>query len=471
MVAKTTVAIADYWIDTAVGYSAICTALGAGRHFNNESCKRLDNMQPMSELLQLHYPVDDSRLDNGLRVLINPDPQAPGVAVNLWYRVGSADELTGGTGFAHLFEHLMFAGSANVTSGEHLATIQAVGGSANATTSFDRTNYFETVGPQALELALWLEADRMASLNVDQLNLDTQRDVVKEEKRQRYDNVPYGDQLQLLLELNFPADHPYAHPPIGSMADLDAATLADVQRFYQTWYQPAGAVLTLAGRITVDQGRALAERYFGRLPAREVPPSCAPAALPTHTGLPELTVTRAVPRPMIHLCWRTPPVTAGDRMALELLLALLTGGQSARLNRELVRDRELAEGIGGFDFGLVQGSSLAVISARPREGVELAAIAEPILTTLTALAEQGPTQAELNRAKAGFERQWLAALAPVEDRADQLGYYATHFDDPLRINRELAEIEAITAEEIARAARDWLAPDKRATLRYLVGEN
>ncbi|MGI5951992.1 MAG: M16 family metallopeptidase, partial [Brooklawnia sp.] len=205
----------------------------------------------MPQHLDLHYAVDDSRLDNGLRVLVNPDPQAPGVAVNLWYRVGSADEPEGATGFAHLFEHLMFAGSANVASGEHLATVQAVGGSANATTSFDRTNYFETLGPEALELALWLEADRMASLNVDQVNLDTQREVVKEEKRQRYDNVPYGDMLELLLQLNFPAGHPYDHPAIGSMADLDAATLADVQQFYQRWYQPSGAVLTLSGPIEI----------------------------------------------------------------------------------------------------------------------------------------------------------------------------------------------------------------------------
>lgn len=417
---------------------------------------------------RLHYPVVDSRLGNGLRLLVNPDPLAPGVAVNLWYRVGSADERLGATGFAHLFEHLMFAGSAHVASGEHLSTIQAVGGSANATTSFDRTNYFETVGPQALELALWLEADRMGSLSVDQQNLDTQREVVKEEKRQRYDNVPYGDQLQLLLELNFPADHPYAHPAIGSMADLDAATLDDVQGFYQRWYQPAGAVLTLAGRISADQGRELAERYFGHLPSVAVPDRAVVEPLPGHSGLPELEVVRDVPRPMVHLGWRTPALTHPDRLAVDLLLSLLGDGQSSRLQRELVRERELVEGIGSFDLGLGRGTSLGVIAARAREGVELDAITEPILRILDELADEGPTEAELGRTKAGFERQWLSALAPVEERADQLGFYATQFDDPQRINKELDEIERLGGDDIIRVARQYFAPDARSSLRYQV---
>lgn len=420
---------------------------------------------------RLHYPIDDSRLANGLRVLVNPDPLSPAVAVNLWYRVGSADEELGATGFAHLFEHLMFAGSAQVASGEHLATIQAIGGSANATTSFDRTNYFETVGPHALELALWLEADRMSSLNVDQQNLDTQREVVKEEKRQRYDNVPYGDQLELLLQLNHQADHPYGHPTIGSMADLDAATLDDVQDFYNHWYQPAAAVLTLSGPISIDQGRELAEKYFGHLTAKGellAPPDCT--AVPAHQGLPELVVHRNVPRPMLHLCWRTPALTHPDRPAVDLLLGLLADAQSSRLQWILVREAELVEGVGSYDLGLARGGSIAVISARAREGVELDRITEPVLAELADLASNGPTEAELARAKAAYERAWLAALAPVEDRADQLGFYATHYDDPQRINQELDEIVRLEAGDIARVAEAWLAPESRATLRYLIGD-
>ncbi len=179
-----------------------------------------------------HYELVEHRLDNGLRVVVNPDPVSPAVAVNIWYQVGSRDEVRGRTGFAHLFEHLMFQGSAQVASGEHLAAVQAVGGTANATTSFDRTNYYDTVPPHALDLALWLEAERMASLAVTQANLDNQRDVVLEEKRQRYDNTPYGDLLELLLAHNFPEGHPYAHPTIGSMPDLMAAPLDWVQDFH-----------------------------------------------------------------------------------------------------------------------------------------------------------------------------------------------------------------------------------------------
>ena len=417
---------------------------------------------------RVHYQIDDSRLGNGLRLLVNPDPIAPGVAVNLWYQVGSADEGLGATGFAHLFEHLMFAGSAQVASGEHLAAIQAVGGSANATTSFDRTNYFQTVGRQALELALWLEADRMSSLNVDQANLDTQREVVKEEKRQRYDNVPYGDQLQLLLELNFGEQHPYRHPPIGSMADLDDATLADVQAFYRSWYQPGGVVLTLSGAIEVAQAKELAEHYFGDLPTTDLPARAAVAPLPAHQGEPELVVVRDVPRPVLHLCWRSPEVTHPDRLALDLALSLLSDGQSARLVRDLVRDRQVAEGVGSYDLGLARGSSLAMISARPREDVELDVVADPILQTLVELATDGPSDAELARAKASFEREWLLGLAPVEQRADQISMYASQFDDPQRINRELDEIAAISVDQIAAVVARWLDPAARATLRYEV---
>ena len=219
----------------------------------------------MVQPLPVDYPVTEHTLDNGLRVVLSHDPGSPGVAVNLWYRVGSGDEAPGATGFAHLFEHLMFCGSDHVANSEHLSLVQKVGGTANATTSFDRTNYFQTVPVGAAELMLWLEADRMRSLDVSKVNLDTQREIVKEEKRQRYDNVPYGDVLPLMLELNFPGSHPYGHPTIGSMADLQAASLDQVAQFYGRWYSPANALLTVVGPIPDAEMLAMVERHFATL--------------------------------------------------------------------------------------------------------------------------------------------------------------------------------------------------------------
>src|SRR5688500_12822765 len=231
-------------------------------------------------LPQLGYPIVQHSLANGLRVISSPDHIAPSVAVNLWYDVGSRDEEQGRTGFAHLFEHVMFQGSAHVVSGQHIALLQAAGAVVNATTWFDRTNYFETLPSGGLDLALWLEADRLGSL-LDALtteNLDNQREVVKEEKRQRYDNVPYGDAMRRLIELTFPADHPYGHTVIGSMEDLNAATVEDVAAFFATHYVPNNAVLSIVGDCDPDAAFAKAETYFGHIPAGPQP--VAPADEP-----------------------------------------------------------------------------------------------------------------------------------------------------------------------------------------------
>lgn len=415
---------------------------------------------------RVNLQVCEFTLNNGMRVVVNPDDSAPGVAINLWYRVGSGDEVPGATGFAHLFEHLMFAGSAQVASGEHLAIIQAMGGSANATTGFDRTNYFETVAPGGLEMALWLEADRMASLNVNQQNLDTQREVVREEKRQRYDNVPYGDQLELLLRLNFPETHPYRHPTIGSMADLDAAVLDDIRAFHTRWYQPSQAIMSLAGAITTSRAEQLADRYFGGLGSQPRPRQPATPVLPPHNGIPEMVVKRDLPRAMIAMCWRTPPVDHPDRNALDLALEILGGNQSARLHRALTRDNELAEAVGAYDFGLCRGTSLTVLSARNRDQVETGQIADTIIATITELAEHGPSEAEMLRAKVSTERQWFSMMAPVDERADYLSFSTVHFNDPQRINTELATISDLTCSDIQRVAASWLAPQASAILRY-----
>lgn len=415
----------------------------------------------------LHYAISRHRLDNGLQLILSHDPTSPAVAVNLWYHVGSADEVAGRSGFAHLFEHLMFQGSSQVASGEHLSALQAVGGSVNATTSFDRTNYFETVPAGATELALWMEADRLATLDVSQANLDNQREVVKEEKRQRYDNVPYGDQLQLLLALNFPSDHPYGHTTIGSMDDLDAASLDDARGFFATWYRASNAVLTIAGPVEEDRALAMAERQFGHLPSLPAPTRTSAAPLPPHEGVPRLEVRRSVPRDALHLGWRTPPIGHPDHLAVEQALAVLGSGPTARLHKLMVRETGTAEGAGASQLALVQGNSLGLVSARARDGHTLEELEEQALAEVERLAAEGPTEQELDRSNASYEREWLTELSQVDSRADQFGAFTTLQDDPDLVNRHLAEVTAITVDDVARAARTWLVPGQHSVLHYL----
>lgn len=416
--------------------------------------------------MALGYPIHDYRLDNGLRVVVSPDHAAPVVAVNLWYDVGSKDEVPGKTGLAHLFEHLMFQGSANVGAGEHLAIVQANGGTANATTWFDRTNYFETVPVGALELALWLEADRLGTLPValTQANLDNQRDVVMEEKRQRYDNVPYGDVLEHLVALTFPAEHPYGHTTIGSMDDLRAATLGDVTDFFARHYAADNAVLTLVGDVQPDQGLALADRYLGALPAIGRPQRDHLAPLPRIQGAPTLDRTSAVPADAAYLAWRVPAHGSRELDALQVGLAILGDGLTSRLHQALVRP-ELAEGAGASAIALIGGTSLGFAYARALPGVSISALEGAMIAEIAALASAGPTEAEVNRAIAQHEREWLSELGQVTSRADAIGALATLHDDPELINTRIDEVSSLTPDEVQRAIADYLGEDHHATLR------
>jgi predicted Zn-dependent peptidase len=414
----------------------------------------------------VHYPLHQATLANGLRVIVNPDPSVPVVAVNLWYDVGSRDERVGRTGLAHLFEHLMFEGSAHVASGEHLATIQSVGGSANATTWFDRTNYFETVPTGALDLALWLEADRLASLDVTQHNLDNQRDVVMEEKRQRYDNVPYGDVMIHLVQQTFPADHPYGHPTIGSMDDLAAATLDDARAFFAAHYAPSNAVLTLVGDVEPTDGIERVDRFFGGLPG--APRARRPVAppLPPLTGVPRRDVTAHVPAEAAYLAWRLPARDTAAFDALELALAALGDGQTSRLHRRLVRGDQVAEGAGASTTGLIGGTSIGFASARALPGVTAGQLEDAITDEFARFIADGPTHPEIDRVKAQYEREWLGELARFDNRADLFSSYATLQGDPEAVNRRLDAIRAVTIDDVAAVAADWLAPEQRAVVTY-----
>ena len=422
--------------------------------------------------MPLDYPIHRRTLPNGLRVVVSPDHTVPNVTVNLWVGVGSRHEQPGRTGFAHLFEHLMFQGSRSVRSGEHFEALMAHGGRLNATTWFDRTNYFETVPTGALELALWLEADRHGHLldAVTQENLDNQRDVVKEEKRQRYDNQPYGTALIDLYATVFPQGHPYHHPTIGSMEDLDAASLEDVHAFFRRHYAPDNTVLTVCGDIEPDEAFSLVQRHFGPLtntaeaprpPVDQLPPLGEPARLERRV---------AVPNDRLHIAFRLPVDETHGFVAASLALDCLGGLSTSRLVRRLVRHEQTAVGVHATAWGFVDGASLGFVVIDLAPGADPVAAEQALAEELTALAAGGPSEAELEASLAQNERSWLSALASQEERADLLSRATLLHDDPDIVNTHLDRLRAVTAEQIAAVTRDWLDPRSRAVVAYLVDD-
>ena len=412
----------------------------------------------------------DDRLANGLRLIVAEDHLAPVVGVNIWYDVGSKHEVPGKTGFAHLFEHVMFQGSRNVAKAEHIALVQAAGGTMNGTTWLDRTNYFETMPSHQLELALWLEADRMGTLldALSQENLDNQREVVKNEKRWSYDNRPYGSWSEKLQAHLFPPEHPYHHSTIGSMEDLDAASLDDVREFFRTYYAPNNATLAVVGDVEPKRVREWVERYFGGIPANpSIPPLGDLSLPPTLGGEVRETVTDRVPLPRVYFGFRA-PVFGDPRLdALDIASQILAGGKGSRMHRRLVRDERLAQDVALFALGFVGGASMAAGWATVRPGVEIARVEATFEEEAERLGREPVSADELARAMALVETDELGALQRVEERADRLAMYATLFDDPDLINRQLARYQAVTAEAIREVAADVFRPDNRVVLTYL----
>ena len=412
----------------------------------------------------------DEVLANGLRLIVVEDHLAPVVAINVWYDVGSKHEQAGKTGFAHLFEHVMFQGSRNVGKAEHIALIQAAGGTMNGTTWLDRTNYFETLPSHQLDLGLWLEADRMATLldALSQENLDNQREVVKNEKRWSYDNRPYGSWQEKLQGHLFPEDHPYHHSTIGSMEDLDAASLEDVQAFFRTWYAPNNAVLSVVGDVEAPAVRASVERYFGAIPANPAIPTLPDLSLPpTLGGERRETVFDRVPLPRIYVGFRA-PVYGDPRLdALDVAGQILAGGKGSRLHRRLVRDERIAQDVAIFTLGFIGGASVCAGWATVRPGVTVERVEEAFLQELDLLVTEPVSDDELARAFALVEADELGALQRVEERADRLSMYATLFDDPGLINRMLPRYLAVRPDAIREVAAATFRPDNRLVLTYL----
>ncbi|WP_441249958.1 M16 family metallopeptidase [Kitasatospora sp. McL0602] len=413
--------------------------------------------------------ITEHRLANGLRVVLSEDHLTPVTAVCLWYDVGSRHEVKGRTGLAHLFEHLMFQGSANVSNNGHFELVQAAGGSLNGTTSFERTNYFETMPAHQLELALWLEADRMGSLlaALDDASMENQRDVVKNERRQRYDNVPYGTAFEKLVALAFPEGHPYHHTPIGSMADLDAATLEDARAFFRTYYAPNNAVLSIVGDLDPAETIAWVEKYFGSIPSHDGKQPPRDGALPGIMGAEARELVQEdVPSRALMAAYRLPQDGTRQADAADLALTILGSGESSRLYNRLVRHDRTAVTAGFGLLRLAGAPSLGWLDAKTSGEATIEQIETAVEEELTRFATEGPTAEELERAQAQIEREWLDRLTTVAGRADELCRFAVLFGDPQLVNTALDRVLDVTADEVKAVAAACLRPDNRAVLVY-----
>jgi predicted Zn-dependent peptidase len=412
--------------------------------------------------------ADRFTLPNGLRVVHHLDRTAPLVAINLWFHVGSKNEKPGRTGFAHLFEHLLFQGSEHVGANEHFEQVQRHGGVANGSTWYDRTNYYETLPSHAVELGFWLESDRLGFFEqaITQAKLDTQREVVKNERRTRFDNQPYGTWLERLTGAAYPADHFYSWPVIGSMEDLEAASLEEVREFFQTWYVPENAVLTVAGDVGLDEARRLCEKWFAPL-ARGTRPLPRPPSPPKpEVGERRIVVRDAVQLPRIFILWHSPSLRDRGWHASDLLATILGSGRSSRLHHRLVYDLGLARDAATFVLPLETTGQLH-LQATCREGVEPERLEEAIDRELARIASEPVSDDELARGKARLETDLACGLDAIADRADRLGEFATWFDDPERINGEFAALDAVRSEEILEVASTRLTAGNRTVAWYL----
>jgi zinc protease len=401
---------------------------------------------------------DEFTLPNGLRVLVHTDRKAPIVAVNIWYHVGSKDEPLGRSGFAHLFEHLMFQGSEN-HKGEFFDPFELVGATdQNGTTNSDRTNYFENVPTTALDMALWMESDRMGHLlgAIDQAVLDEQRGVVQNEKRQG-ENQPYGQVFERIFAASYPAAHPYHHTTIGSMADLNAATLDDVKNWFKSWYGPNNAVLVLAGDIDVATAKAKVARYFGDIAPTAKVKRMKPQIAARTTSTRE-TMTDQVPQTRLYRVWNIPGAGTADADRLAVLGHVLGGARSSRLDRRLVHGDKLADSVSASAWGSELGG-MFFVQADVKAGVDPATVEKAIAEELTALIAKGPTAAELAQAKTVTEAGFLRGIERIGGfggKADVLAECTVLVGKPTCYRDSLKVTAATTAAQVKAVGKKWL---------------
>lgn len=399
-------------------------------------------------------------LSNGLEVILDEDHRTPVVTVNIWYHVGSKDEADHRNGFAHLFEHMMFQGSKHVAEDTYFKYLEQAGATTvNGTTNVDRTNYFETVPANQLELALWLESDRMGFLldHADQKTFESQREVVKNERRQNYENAPYGMVPMAIREQLFPPAHPYHRLTIGSPADLDAATLDDVRAFFRRYYVPNNATLVLSGDFDRTKARALVEKYFGPIPrAAEVPRQAArPAA---HPGETRIEMEAGVELARVYLNWPSPPHLKAEDAELDLVARILSNGKTSRLYKRLVYDLQIAQNVVANQASMEIANNFdIVVTAKSGHGAD--ELLKAIDEELAKLRAGGVKEDELSRAQAAINSDNLFELERSSQRANTLNSYNHFTGDPNWLAQDIARTNHATVESVNAAARTWL-PEK-----------
>ena len=424
--------------------------------------------QPAPPKLELKYT--QFTLPNGLTVILHEDHAVPLVSTNMWYHVGSAREKTGRTGFAHLFEHLMFMGSGHVKPGEFDDWLEGVGGTNNGSTENDRTNYWINVPSNAIELALFLESDRMGYLldSMTPKTVDAQRDVVKNERRQSYENRPYGQAELLLGELLYPDGHPYHWPVIGYMPDLTAASYEDVVDFFKKYYAPSNASFVVAGDINVAETRKLVEKWFGDIkPAAPPEPMTIPGV--ALTGVTKKTVNDKVQLPRIYLAWLTPPHFAPGDAALDMVADALAGGKNSRLYKRLVYDMQIAQDVSAYQASQALSSYFLIqATARPGHTVDelMKVIDEEIVKLQTQTPDAHETERSINTIEASFLKR-MERVGGFGGKADQLNAYFTATGDPDYFNEDLSRYRAMSPSDVRAAAVKFLPRDKRVELTVL----
>ncbi len=410
-------------------------------------------------------PFEKFTLPNGLEVILHVDRSVPIVTVNGWYKVGSGDEKRGRTGFAHLFEHIMFMGSQNVPVGKFDEWLEAAGANNNGSTTVDRTNYYETGPSNALPLMLWLDADRMGWLlpTMDKPKVDLQRDVVQNERRQSYDNAPYGRAYETLLPVMYPADHPYSWPVIGSLADLSAASLDDVKDFFRKYYAPNNASIAIAGDFNPDSAKVWVKKYFGSIPRNADAPVRPTVPASRLTRDTTLVLEDRVQLPRLYFAWHGTKAFSADEPALDALAQILAGGKSSRLYRTMVYEKQIAQDV-GMSNGSDKLDGMILMSSTAKPGVHPRQLAAEMDAAIRDVADKGITDRELTRVKNGVRAALLDELSSVLGKADRLNFYNYFVGTPEYIEQDLARYDALTTADVQRVAKQYVAGRPRITM-------